>query len=318
MALETLADYHCTEVQLYGISKAIYNSLAGNLVDFHSYSPSYIIGHVTGLLGVRTAAMVLPNEVQRAEGHEILHTELIAAAKPCTEHFQILKGYIKKAYPSTYNIMYNSAGQGHYLAATHENWVELKGLNDAMNTFLADVVHLAALVASLNMPPAFPATVSTDATSFENLYNAFITAKTTTTAKNAKIAANNVLFGQLMGVCDDGKKVYINDQGQAKLFTFDTVKELLSPPGSASYKVTAKRAELLTVIEGIIVKIQSKTKPAISVETDVNGVALFPHLDADNYTVIVGGVSTPFVVQSFKKDVDTGVNAHSEVFMVSI
>jgi len=319
MALETLSDYHCTEVQLYGIAKAVYTSLGvpANLADFHNYSPSYIAAKVTALLDQRGTSMALPNEVQRAEAHETLRVEMVAAEKPCTQHFQILKGYIKKAYPATYDIMYNSAGQGHYRAATQENWVELQGLDEDMNTFLADAAHLAALLLNLNMPPTFPATVVGDASTFDGLYNSFITAKSTTTAKNEKIASNNLLFEQLMEVCDDGKKVYINDQGQAKLFTFEDVKKLLSPPGSASYKVTVKRAVLLTVIEGITVTIQSKTAPAITLNTDVHGVVLFPHLDPDNYTVTTGGTTFPFVVQSFKKDVDAEVNAHSEVLMVA-
>ncbi|MEI6815412.1 MAG: hypothetical protein WCL14_02285 [Bacteroidota bacterium] len=315
MALETLADYHCTEAQLYSISKAIYSSLGLNLPDFFVYSPSYILGHVTGLLGVRTAAMGLPNEVQRAEAHELLLVDVKNAGTPCLQKFQILKGYIKKAYPSTFTIMYNSAGMAHYEKGANGNWVELKALNDDMNTFLANATHVTALVAGLNMPPAFPASVSLVTGTFDSDYTGFITAKTTTTAKNAKIAANNVLFGQLMAVCDDGKKVYINNQGQMKLFTFDTVKDLLSPPGSASYKLTAKVEGLLTPIKDLPVKIQSKTAPAIIVDTDVNGVALFPHLDPDNYTVTVGVVAMPFIVQSFKKDVDTGTDAHSEVFM---
>ena len=95
------------------------------------------------------------------------------------------------------------------------------------------------------------------------------------------------------------------------------MEELLSPPGSASYKVTVKVAGLLTAIVGMPVKIQSKTAAAIIVDTNALGVALFPHLDPDNYTVTIGGAIFPFVVQSFKKDVDTGVNAHSEVFMVA-
>jgi hypothetical protein len=319
MPIETKADYNCTEVQLYEIANAVFASLSesGNLAKFFLYSEKYVPLYVTGLLGIRSSAMILPNEVQRAEAHAVLHVELEAEGKPCCQHFQILKGYIKTAYPTTFTIMYNSAGMGHYESAAKGNWVSINALNNAMNSFMADPAHLAALLAGLNMPTGFPTTVSDDATTFAGLYSDFISAKSTTTAKNAKIAANNLLYAAIMAVCSDGKKVFINDAGQIKLFTFDTVKDLLSPPGSASYKLTAKVAVLLTPIKGLPVVIQSKTKPAITVDTDVNGVALFPHLDPDNYTVTVGGAVLPFVVQSFKKDVDTGVDAHSEVFMVA-
>jgi hypothetical protein len=319
MALETLAEYHCTEVQLYAIAKAIFTSLgeAGILADFHAHSPSYITSKVTSLLGSRSSAMGLPNEVQRAEAHELLLVDLKAAGKPCLQKFQTLKSYIKTAYPTTFTIMYNSAGMAHYDKAANGNWVEMTGLNDDMNTFLANPAHVTALEALLNMPTTFPADVIGVTGTFGGLYTSFITAKSTTTAKNEKIAANNVLFHLLMGVCDDGKIVYINDAGQIKLFTFEDVKTLLSPPGSASFKLTAKVAGLLTPIKNLPVVIQSKTAPAITVDTDVNGVALFPHLDPHNYTVTVGGATFLFVVQSFKKDVDTGVDAHSEVFMVA-
>jgi hypothetical protein len=213
--------------------------------------------------------------------------------------------------------MYNSAGMAHYEKAAKGNWVELKGLNDDMNTFLANTAHVTALELLLNMPTTFPADVIGVTDTFGTLYTSFITAKSTTTAKNEKIAANNVLFHLLMGVCDDGKIVYINDAGQVKLFTFDDVKHLLSPAGSASFKLTAKVAVLLTAIKNLPVTIQSKTMPAITVDTDVNGVALFTHVDPDNYTVTVGGAIMPFIVQSFKKDVDTGVDARSEVFMIA-
>jgi len=320
MPLETLAEYHCTEVQLYAIAKAIFTSLGIpiNLADFFAYSPSYVPGLVTGFFTQRTTTMGLPNEVQRAEAHELLLVDLKAAGKPCLQKFQILKGYIKKAYPASFTIMYNSAGMAHYDKGANGNWVELKGLNDDMNTFLGNPAHVTALELLLNMPTTFPGDVIGVTDTFDNLYTSFITAKSTTTAKNEKIASNNVLFRLIMGVCDDGKKVYINDAGQIKLFTFEDVKTLLSPPGSASYKLTAKRAGLLTVIVGLPVTIQSKTKPAITVDTDVNGVALFPHADPDNYTVTVGGATMPFVEQSFKKDVDTGTDARSEVFMVAI
>jgi|GEM_PF-1548349 hypothetical protein len=320
MPLETLADYHCTEVQLYGISKAVFTSLGevGILADFHNHSSGYVAGFVAGCFTQRSTSMGLPNEVQRAEAHELLLVDLKAAGKPCLQKFQTLKSYIKKAYPTTFTIMYNSAGMAHYDKAANGNWVEMTGLNDDMNTFLADATHVAALEAALNMPPTFPGDVIGVTDTFGTLYTSFLTAKTTTTAKNEKIAANNVLFHLLMSVCDDGKIVYINDAGQIKLFTFEDVKNLLNPPGSASYKLTAKIAVLLTAIKGLPVTIQSKTKPAITVDTDVDGVALFPHLDADNYTVIVGGAVLPFIVQNFKKDVDTGVDAHSEVFMISI
>src|ERR1035437_4449030 len=116
MALETLADYHCTEVQLYEISNTVFTSLgeAGILAAFHAHSPSYIAAKVLALFAARTTAMGLPNEVQRAEAHETLLVDLKAAATPCLQKFQTLKGYIKTAYPTTFTIMYNSAGMAHY------------------------------------------------------------------------------------------------------------------------------------------------------------------------------------------------------------
>src|SRR4029077_11248630 len=97
-----------------------------------------------------------------------------------------------------------------------------------------------------------------------------------------KIKANNDFDKAIRGVNEDAKLVF-EDEAHLKLFTFSAVKAIVSPPGSASYKLTAKRHSDDTVIEGATVVIKSAKGTTITGVTNAQGVVEFKDIDPAGY-----------------------------------
>ncbi len=314
MANEIRPEYKCTQDELYSITETIIDNLSDNLAAFVAYKAKYTAAFVTALRAKRDAAMLLPSMDARDDVSETLRLEMLPFAQECLKSFQFLKGYIEDAFPKEqWFTKYDAAGLNKYGPAASGNWEELVGMNTAMNAFIA--ANTAVLTASGFMPAAFAASVTTASTNFTTKYSAFKVARQTGVDTNAKIAANNDLYGDVMRVCDDAhSRVYINDDVKKRLFTWKDVKFLVSPPGSASLKITVKRQTDNTLVEAAAVTIQSAGGVPIVLNTDAQGEVVFSSIDPADYNVKIE--ASGYLTSNFVKEVNTGVDARKDVAMV--
>ena len=310
MAEEIKSTYNCTELELYAIADIVYNNLQTDLAAFAAKKAKYIAAFVTALRATRTAAMVLPDEETRNESHQTLKNKLITQfLPPVLDNFNDLKGYIDDAWPTEDpKPRYESAGGTKYAKSVAHNWESVVGLNTAMLTFIT--ANNPLLTAPGGMPVTFKAKVLADEANFNTNYALFTAARETGVGREAKVKANNLLHSEMMSVMEDGaERVWRNNAAKQKNYTFTALKNIVSPPGSASLRVFGKTpADIVLAIRPVTIK--KEGSPAITLSTGVDGIALFPSIDSGKYkgTIDVDGVLVPF-----EKEVDTGVNARVTV-----
>lgn len=309
---ELRAKYACTESELYAITDMAINNLEADLPAFAAKKAKYTPAFVTNLRAMRTAAMTLPGEEQRNAEHETLGGLLPALKDTCRDNFNDLQGYIRDGW-ATENpkARYEAAGMRHDQKIGKNNWAEVVALNEAMVKFITD--NNATLLAPGGMTATFAAKVASDQTAFNDVYNPYMTARETGNATAAKLKANNDLYDACLSFFKDGvEMVFKRDADAQKRYIFTVLKEIVSPPGSASLKVTVIKGDD-TPAEGAVVTIKAEGKPSIKVDTDASGVAFFDKVDAATYngTVDFNNASTPF-----KKDVDTGKNSRIVIKLI--
>lgn len=310
MATEVKSTYNSTELELYAIADLACNNLTTDLAAFAAKKAKYTAAFVTALRGVRTAALNLPDEEARNAGHQILKNKLVKVfLPPVLQNFNDLKGYIKDAFPTEDpEPRYEAAGGTHYAKAAGKDWEEVVGLNADMQTFIA--ANNAILTTPGGMPAAFVTKVNTDTTNFHDNYLLFVTARETGVGRAAKVTANNLLHKQLMDVLEDGaERVFRSNEAKQKNYFFEVLKAIVSPPGSASLKVTVMTGGDV-VVPNVPVMIKTAEAAANTVNTDDDGVAFFGGANPGSYA---GTVTVNSVVTNFTKDVDTGVDARVTV-----
>jgi hypothetical protein len=305
------ANYHCTELELYAIANLLFNNLEADLAAFAAKKAKYTLLFVTGLRTKRTNAMAQPDEEARNVTHEVLKNKLETEfLPPVLDNFNDLKGYIKDAWPTEDpEPRYEAAGGTKYAKAQAHNWESVVGLNTAMVSFIT--ANNATLLAPGGMPVGFKAGVQSDETDFNTNYASFLAARETGVAREAKVNANNLLFADMADVMEDGaERVWRNDAAKQKNYTFSYLKDLVSPPGSASLTVKAQNAGFIPQA-GKTVTIQKAGFAAIVVPTDVTGAAVFLNTPPGKYSGQIddgaGGIT------NFEKEIDTGVNARITV-----
>ena len=251
--------------------------------------------------------------------HQVLRNKLVADfLPPVLDNFNDLKGYIKDGWPNEDPEPRNEAAGGtKYATAAAKNWEDVVGLNDSMKSFITD--NETFLDDPGGMPGTFEVKVTTDANNFATNYATFMEARETGVARGEKVTANNLLHKEMMNVFEDGaERVFRNDAAKQKNYVFDTLKDIVSPPGSASLRALVLREDD-TPVEGASVTIRLQgaealevVAPPITVITDAEGVALFENADPGRYdgSATSGDGS---VTVDFTKEIDTGVNARVTV-----
>ncbi|MEI6815609.1 MAG: carboxypeptidase-like regulatory domain-containing protein [Bacteroidota bacterium] len=316
MVIELKADYTLTELELYSMSQMVINSGKDpvNIIKMSNYKDKYTIPFFTTRQNNLNAAKLQETATEIIIDHVIKRDELVTLSGPCCANFLKLKGYIKDAYPkSQHDAMNIAAGAHYYATAMNQNWESVSALNTAMIHFTTNPEKLTALLLNNNMKAAFPATILSNSNAFELGHNAFITARQTGTKTNNKITANNLVYSDMVDICADAQIALMDFPDLQKLFVMATLKDIISPPGSASYKLDAKLAVEFTQISGLLVKIQAEGQPAITLTTDATGIVNFENINPAKYTVTISGPG--LTSQTFKKDVNSGTNAHSEVIV---
>jgi hypothetical protein len=313
MTTEIKSNYNCSENELYAITLIILQNLTNDRPDFFAKKAKYTAGFITALEGQRTAAIALPDEESRNGVHQSAKNLLPGLLVPIKDNFNDLKGYIRDGWAGEDpKPRYEAAGLNDYNSIGVNNWEAVLDLNEQMNDFINDAVNNPILIdpGPGGAPATFPAKVTADANAFEAQYTLFMLSRQTTTARNAKIQANNDLYDAIMDVCKDGKEmIYRTDSGGRKRYTWDTIKDMVSAPGAASLKVTGKHADD-TLVASANVEIKQTGQPAITVQL-VNGTALASNVDPGDYAgkIIINGN----VVATFNKTVNVGTNARIEV-----
>jgi len=305
MAEEILPKYRCTEQELYSIGELAIKNLEKNLPDFADYKAKYDAAFVANLRGLRDEAIDLPDVEQRNVDHQTLLNEMIKLGENCTGNMPKLMGYIEDAWPLDNPKPRNeSAGYKLWKTAKAGDWEDMDGMNIAMKKFINQ--NNALLTAPGGMTAAFVTKVTNDATKFNDKYVLYKTARETNPKQQEKMKANNTFYDAMMAFMKEGvERVYPTDKAKQDLFTFKKLKFIVSPPGSASLKVTVMNAND-TPAANAAVTIKAEDNPSITLNTDANGVAFFDKVDPATYagSVVVNGVTTPF-----SKDVDTGKNS---------
>ena len=298
--------YKCTQQELYGISDSMITSLTAHMAPFTAMKPTkYVAGFPAALQLQRTNTMALLDDDQRTALHEIQRARLVILADKCIYDFKVLRTYINDGFPiGERHAQYVSAGQNNFKKAINENWEEVTGMNTKMNAYLAIAANVTALTTG-HMQTGFAALVTADTLAFQTSLTAFMGTRHTGTATGDKIKANNLLYDAMIDLHTDAVVAIEGDLELLKEFTFSDVKNLISPPGSASLEVELMKVVANTPVDGTIT-IQKEGGIAIVLPT-TDAVAKFAHIDPARYHVHVVVAGSPDV--DVFKDVNTGVNA---------
>ena len=306
------AEYHLTQQELYSIADTIYDSLEvpANLLKFQAKKPGkYTPAFILGLRNNKTTAFNLPDDDQRNSIHETNKIELTELMLTCCGNFQDLKGYIHDGFPKAqWTVKYDEAGMTVYDQASHKNWEQVVALNKKVNDFI--VAYPTQLAAGF-MPVTFGADCTAATTAYNLKYAAFKTSKETGTGTGAKLTADNVVNTNLQDLQNDAHIVFRTDGEALKLFMIAEVKNIVSPPGSASLGIDLINAGTNIPEANAIITIQSATGRAITLTTNAEGKVDFPRLDPDNYRVNIQPVGKPAI--NLVKEVNTGVSARLKV-----
>ena len=261
MAETVVPIYSETQQEVYSLAQTVADNLEANLVKFSDYKSLYDDAYIKAYRQKRTDAMALDDVDQRDDNFQTLRIGLKKIVKNCTDNFQLLKGYINSAFEKDLQeIKYESAGGKYYLRATEENWENAAGLNNDMVKFIVD--NAGVLGGGGSMPLAFATKVNADANEFTAQYGLFKAARQTSAARATKINANNDLDEQTRFICDEGRmRVFIKDADKAKEFTRSDLMFIISPPGSASFKVTTKNVLTNEVIANADITINLPKTP---------------------------------------------------------
>ncbi|MEO5673104.1 MAG: carboxypeptidase-like regulatory domain-containing protein [Chitinophagales bacterium] len=310
MAKRIQARYDCTQLALYSICNTAWNNCMANLAAFAGYKSKYIPAYVTAKKAAITSASLLNDEQNREAAAELSRSRVLTLGATSTQNFQKLKGYIEDAFNrNEWKAQFEAAGQHYYNKATKKNWEYVLGLNSNMNAFITN--NTAVLTATGGMPAGFPAQAALDRSSFATAYNTMMTQRETGPATGSKVDANNALYDDLQQMFKDARRgVFPDDAAMQQEFTFQYLKKLVTPKGSASLSVRLQRPDNTLVVDQEVT-IQSETGTAIRLMTGANGEVLFDRIDPDRYRVTA--TVADYKPVDADKDVDTGVNARMTI-----
>jgi hypothetical protein len=92
---------------------------------------------------------------------------------------------------------------------------------------------------------------------------------------------------------------------------FSVVKNIVSPPGSASLGIDLIEEGTNLPVANAKITIQSATGIAITQTTNDQGQTDFPKIDPDNYKVLIQPIDKPEI--KLVKEVNTGVSARLKI-----
>lgn len=301
--------YKCSQDELYEGCELLATSLGEELPQFSLFKPKYDLVFVTTFTNTINTARNLPDDDQRAAAHEVLRIQMIQSVDTDIRNaLNSLRLYIRDAYsdPAEREVRLREAGFDEYEAAMKYNWDKLKGFFKNANDFITN--HLAQLTLNNNMPPTFPPLISGLKTDIDTTVTQFLNLRENSRqGTQAKIIANNNLNALKNTICEDGQHIFRNDEAKRAQFVWESIIQLISPPGIAGLKFDVKENTTNNPIFQAEAKIQKQGGTIITITTDSSGKAYFDSLEPGLYN---GEISHPdYNTLSVQFQISTGVTS---------
>jgi hypothetical protein len=218
------AQYNCTQQRLYIVAEVLANSLQNYRGQFLEYSLQFTPDFVASFKAAIAAAAALPDEQSRNTTPEVLRVQLTATAKQATGHWQMLKSYIRDAYPRPHKPFLEGAGSTIYRKACNRNWVAVNSLANRAYAFMLE--HQQQLMQNDNMPPSFPQRFLIIKSAMKDLHRNFITAtQQNLVAQQQKINANNGIYKTARKIMRIGQHIFRANPARKSQFIFTQLKQ---------------------------------------------------------------------------------------------
>jgi hypothetical protein len=276
--------FNCSQSELYTIATLGWNSCSQHLAQFTGFKPKYNAAFITDQLSAVQYAKDLPSEAERNYDANIHHIQLTDAAKSCRDLYQRLKRYIIEAYPeSQQQASLNSAGQQYFVPASANNWDAVESLMSAAVNFTS--AHTAQLTNNDNMPPGFPAILTSAATGFSTLHQTFLDdEEASKIATSDKLRNNNQVYEALISMFLDGQEIFKNQEAILSQFIFEHCLLLVRGAGTAGVRGTVTDSVTTLPIEGATITVGVNDYTGT---TNTNGQYEISPAAAGTYTVTV-------------------------------
>lgn len=277
------ANYNCRMSELYTIARLGWANCNTLLADFTAMSAAYNLALVAARRAEIDAAELLPDFQARTAAQELLRISLVDQLPLILSNFQLLKRYISYAFPGNqYIVQIDSAGQGYYSEASSENWDSVIAMCVSAENYMT--ANSVALLANSNMPAGFQAAFVALMSTFQNTYVSFENERLATLVDTeAKVAANNQLYTNLIAMFKDAQYISAFSAAQKQAFVFSKNLQLVSGVGLGGFGgVVTNAASLGSPISGAMVDIITL---GISAVTLGDGSYSFGSVPAGTYLV---------------------------------
>jgi hypothetical protein len=273
-------NYGIPQEILYTICVAAWNTCKQYLPQFTALKAFYTEAFVTSAQQAVQDAKQLPSTTQTIAFCKMSRINLSASTRQVLSNWQVLKGYITKAFDENIaKTMLQAAGGAFYPKASVDNWSAVRNLIDEANIFITN--HLGELTANDNMPADFQASFKAAGDECIALSTVYAEAsREKQRATSMKINANNAIYASLVEMLKDGQLVFKADAAMKKQFTFSFLVSIYKKDGSASLKGYIVD-ELSRPIEGVAILSEDEKYGAV---TDSKGYYKITRIEAGTYT----------------------------------
>lgn len=276
--------YRCTQPELYSAARMVIRAAVREIANFTPVKGKYNAALFTVLESEVASCEARPDEQSRTGAAEAMHILTKQRAEECLRKWQFLKGYIEDA-PSMQGALQKpaleAAGSTHYRNASGDDWESVNQLMVSGIQFVTD--NFTELSDGNNMPASFATDIANAHTAFLEMWQSFQDEEELNTIQaQAKVAANNALYDNIIQVCKDGQRIYRDDEARRAQFVWDSVLYLVRGAGIAGIRGTVKDAVTETPIVNATVLIVQTGDTGI---TDEEGNYRITGVAAGSYTV---------------------------------
>jgi hypothetical protein len=211
---------------LYTLLEVGWGSYEEYQSNFEQYSSKYTPTYGQDQLTLVATARALPTEEQRDEKHKTLRKKMVVVADLCIAKWSDMSSYIRDGFGvESYEDKRLAAGYAHYRGAAQHNWDDVRGLmHDGLEFANANLSELGAG----GMPATFVGEYESLKDEFAVLHVGFLQSEENAKVKtDEKVVANNKLYGELVKMFEDGKKIFRDNAAVRDQFTIETVLELI-------------------------------------------------------------------------------------------
>lgn len=309
-------NYKESQDELYEGCDLLATNMDEELAQLAAFKAKYDAAFVAAFRATLANAINLPDDDQRVVAHEVLRIQMTKAVDTeVRTALQSLRLYIRDAYTDVdeREVRYREAGFDDYEAAMNYNWEKLKGELKNANDFIT--AHNAELSAGNNMPAAFPAVISTLKTDADITVTQLLNLRENSKqGTQAKITANNELNAQKNSICEDGQHVFRNDEAKRAQFVWDSIMEIVSPPGKAGLRFDVKEEGTNIPIQNAEGKFQRASATIITAITDADGKAFVDNIAPGKYT---GTITHPdYNTLNVDFEITTGVTSFKHWLLI--